>query len=70
MVRIIAWFVIGFILLGVAGADAGQFNQTLSIGDKAPEWKDLPGTDGQKHSLADLKDKQAVVVVFTCNSCP
>ncbi|HSQ56435.1 MAG TPA: thioredoxin family protein, partial [Gemmata sp.] len=27
-------------------------------------------TDGKKHSLADLKDKVVVVVVFTCNSCP
>jgi peroxiredoxin len=49
---------------------AGQFNKTLNIGDKAPEWKDLPGIDGKKHSLADLKDKDIVVVVFTCNSCP
>ena len=36
----------------------------------APAWIDLPGTDGKKHSLADLKDKPVVVVVFTCNSCP
>ncbi|MDA1211782.1 MAG: thioredoxin family protein [Planctomycetota bacterium] len=42
----------------------------LSIGDEAPMWSDLPGTDGEKHSLADLKDKSIVVVVFTCNSCP
>jgi peroxiredoxin len=49
---------------------AGQFNKTLNIGDKAPEWSDLPGVDGKKHSLAELKDKDVVVVVFTCNSCP
>lgn len=48
---------------------AGQFNKKVSIGDKAPEWKNLPGTDGKKHSFADLKDKDWVVVVFTCNSC-
>src|SRR5262249_7914403 len=36
----------------------------------APEWNDLPGVDGKKHSLAELKDKDVVVVVFTCNSCP
>jgi peroxiredoxin len=51
-------------------ASAGEFNKVLTVGDAAPEWKDLPGTDGKKHSLADLKDKDAVVVVFTCNSCP
>ena len=51
-------------------ASAGQFNSILNIGDDAPAWVDLPGTDGQKHSLADLKDRDVVVVVFTCNSCP
>ena len=30
----------------------------------------MPGTDGQRHALADLADKKVVVVVFTCNSCP
>lgn len=49
---------------------AGQFNETMNIGDAAPAWVDLPGVDGKKHSLADLKDKPLVVVVFTCNSCP
>ena len=51
-------------------AQAGQHNSVLNIGDAAPAWKDLPGVDGKKHSLSDLKDKKAVVVVFTCNSCP
>ena len=49
---------------------AGEFNKVLSVGDAAPAWADLDGTDGKKHSLADLKDKDVVVVVFTCNSCP
>jgi peroxiredoxin len=51
-------------------ADAGEFNEVLSIGDAAPKWSGLPGTDGKTHSLADLKDKAVVVVVFTCASCP
>ena len=42
----------------------------LKIGDEAPSWTNLVGTDDKKHSLADLKDKQVVVVCFTCNSCP
>ncbi len=42
----------------------------LKIGDEAPSWADLVGTDDEMHSLADLKDKQVVVVCFTCNSCP
>lgn len=42
----------------------------LAIGDKAPAWSELEGIDGKKHGLADLKDAEAVVVVFTCNHCP
>lgn len=53
-----------------AGAFAGEYNVVLNIGDAAPEWKSLPGVDGKEHSLGDLKEKKAVVVVFTCNSCP
>jgi peroxiredoxin len=53
-----------------APAGAGKFNKVLSPGDAAPAWEKLDGTDGQKHSLADLKGKDVVVVVFTCNSCP
>ena len=53
-----------------APAPAGKFNKVLSIGDAAPAWEGLEGTDGKKHALADLKDMDTVVVVFTCNSCP
>ncbi|HVU86676.1 MAG TPA: thioredoxin family protein [Pirellulales bacterium] len=56
--------------LVATAASAGEFNGVLNIGDSAPAWTDLPGTDGKSHSLADLKDKKTVVVVFTCNSCP
>lgn len=47
-----------------------KFNKVLSIGDQAPGWADLPGVDGKKHALTDLKEAKAVVVVFTRNSCP
>lgn len=49
---------------------AGEFNEVLSIGDSAPAWKDLPGTDGKTHSLTDLAKADVVVVVFTSASCP
>ena len=42
----------------------------LRPGQAAPAWSGLIGTDGQRHALADLKDKAAVVVVFFANSCP
>ena len=50
--------------------DAGEYNPVLNIGDPAPAWKDLPGIDGKSHSLSDLKQSKAIVLVFTCNSCP
>ena len=43
-------------------AGPGKYNKVLGIGDKAPAWENLDGTDGQKHSLADLKDRDVVVV--------
>lgn len=49
---------------------AGEFNEVLSISDAAPAWTDLPGTDGKKHSLTDYKNRDVVVLVFTCASCP
>lgn len=54
----------------IAITTAGEFNEVLSIGDKAPVWKDLPGTDGKSHSFADLEKADVIVVVFTCTSCP
>ena len=57
-------------LLAAAPALAGKYNEVLNIGDPAPVWTDLEGVDGKRHSLSDLADKEVVVVVFTCNSCP
>lgn len=61
------------LLIGLAAAPpalAGKYNKDKNLGDAAPAWKDVPGVDGERHSLADLKDKKVVVVVFMCNSCP
>lgn len=55
--------------LALVPAQAGEFNKKLNVGDAAPTWSGLPGVDGKKHSLADLK-KDVVVVVVTCNHCP
>ena len=52
------------------GAKEAAEKTEFSLGDKAPTWKKLEGVDGKKHSLADLKEADAVVVVFTCNHCP
>ena len=59
------------LLFGVASAaQAGTYNKQLNIGDAAPDWSGLVGTDEKKHSLTDLKGKEVVVICFTCNTCP
>jgi peroxiredoxin len=55
------------IALGGASDDEAS---TVKIGGAAPAWTRLPGVDGKTHSLADLKDKEIIVLIFTCNSCP
>lgn len=65
-----AGFTVAGFTVAVRPASAAEYNPALNIGDAAPAWKNLPGTDGATHSLDDLKDKKLVVVVFTCNSCP
>ena len=41
----------------------------LSRGDAAPDFE-LPGTDGESYALDDFADRDALLVVFTCNHCP
>jgi len=43
--------------------------RTLRIGDSAPSFR-LPGVDGRDYSLQDFKDKEVVIVMFSCNHCP
>ncbi|MBN9121270.1 MAG: thioredoxin family protein [Planctomycetes bacterium] len=64
-------FLLAALLLALAAAhaDAGKYNKKLNIGDAAPTWDKLDATDGKKYSFADFKDKDVLVVVFTCNSC-
>jgi peroxiredoxin len=41
----------------------------LSLGTTAPDFT-LPDTNGKTVSLADFKDKPALLVIFICNHCP
>jgi peroxiredoxin len=41
----------------------------LPLGTTAPDFK-LPDTNGKTVSLADFKDKPALLVMFICNHCP
>lgn len=57
-------------VLAAGQVSAGKFNSVLNLGQKAPDFKGIVGTDDKEHSLADYKDADAVVLVFTCNQCP
>jgi peroxiredoxin len=46
-----------------------ESQDVLERGDQAPAFE-LPGTDGEVHSLEDFTDSEALLVVFTCNHCP
>ncbi len=48
---------------------AGKYNKKINVGDAAPTFSNLPGTDDKQHSFADFK-KDVVVVFITCNKCP
>jgi peroxiredoxin len=41
----------------------------LPLGTPAPDFS-LPNIDGRTVSVADMKDAQALLVVFMCNHCP
>ncbi len=50
---------------------SGTFEEhpTLAIGAGAPDFK-LPGTDGKTYTISSFKNKDILVIVFTCNHCP
>ena len=39
------------------------------FGWKAVEF-DLPGTDGKRHGLADVRGERGTLIMFICNHCP
>jgi thiol-disulfide isomerase/thioredoxin len=52
-----------------APALAAEGPRPLPIGSAAPDF-DLPGVDGQRHTLADYADAKILVIVFTADHCP
>ena len=64
------FFLLAIILMCASSVHAGKFNRQLDVGDKAPLWTELPGTDGKTHSLADDRKSSVVVVAFIANHCP
>jgi peroxiredoxin len=41
----------------------------LPTGSPAPAFE-LPGSDGRRHSFADVKGRNGTLIFFTCNHCP
>jgi peroxiredoxin len=46
------------------------YSKPISLGMPAPDFRDLPGADGKRYSLADFGGRKALVVIFSCNHCP
>ena len=58
------------LVIAAALAEAGTHNPDRAIGDVVPPWQGLVGTDGREHAWEELADREAIVVIFTCNGCP
>jgi peroxiredoxin len=66
-----AWKMVVLMSLAVVLATAAMgFGAKLKIGDKAPDWAGIIGTDDKEHALADYGKAKLIVLVFTCNHCP
>ena len=66
MVASVTWL----LMSDVPSMSAAKFNKVVDIGQQAPEWKELIGTDDKQYQMSDWKDAKVLVVVFTCNHCP
>jgi peroxiredoxin len=60
----------GKVIQTIATGESTKEAKEIKIGDQAPDWKGLTGTDDKKHSMKDLEKDKAVVIVFTGNECP
>jgi peroxiredoxin len=54
----------------LAASSSCVFGAGVKIGDPGPPWSDLVGVDDKKHGLDEYPKAEAVVLVFTCNTCP
>ncbi len=50
--------------------DAPADRTTLPIGVQGPAFEGLLGTDGLRHGLSNLADREAIVLIFSSNRCP
>jgi peroxiredoxin len=60
---------LGMLTLTAGLLVAGKYNSVITIGMKAPDFSNLPATDGKSYSMSDFKE-DALVLVFLANHCP
>ncbi len=60
---------LGMLTLAAGLLVAGKYNSVISIGMNAPDFSNLPATDGKSYSMSDFKE-DALVLVFLANHCP
>ena len=70
LIRLAFLLMLACLLAAPRWVRAGKFNRVLSVGDVAPPWENLEGTDGRRHSLAELSEARLVVLIFTSHRCP
>ena len=56
--------------LGLLEIDIEEDHPNLAIGDVAPPFEGLLGTDGRRYGFADFASADALVVIFSSNRCP
>ena len=54
---------LGMLTLAAGLLVAGKYNSVISIGMNAPDFSNLPATDGKSYSMSDFKE-DALVLVF------
>ncbi len=61
---------ISLVAFTVAGDALSAQPPKVVVGQARISWQELPGVDGQRHDLAELADREVVVIAITCNHCP
>lgn len=63
-------WILALLLAAIVLPRAESLFAAVKVGDQAPKFQGLIGTDDKKHSLSEFKDSKLLVLVFTCNHCP
>ncbi len=56
--------------LGLLEIAIEEDHPAIAIGDPAPPFEGLLGTDGRRYGFGDFAEAEALVVIFSSNRCP